>query len=65
MYTKGKCRCEVDRYNILHRCPLHEAAPDMYEAIETALRNLAGRDCSDIEFDLRRAVAEVDNPSAL
>ena len=37
-YTKGKCKCEVDRYNILHRCPLHEAAPDMYEALQGLLK---------------------------
>ena len=34
-YTKGECKCRADNTTgeIVY-CPLHKAAPDMYEALE-------------------------------
>ena len=40
MYTKGECGCKVVSAflvgNTIEYCPLHKAAPDLYEACKVA-----------------------------
>ncbi len=41
-YTKGECDCKVVSGflcgNVIEYCPLHKAAPDLYEALEGLLQ---------------------------
>lgn len=64
-----ECTCESrnDTGEIIY-CPLHLAAPDMSEAIQELLKAIDGNfECIGYgrEMKLRKALAKVDNPSAL
>lgn len=48
-YTKGECNCRIEYFHNINEfkieyCPLHKAAPDLYEACLTALGVMATLD---------------------
>lgn len=51
------CTCELNGHRIIRFCPLHKAAPDLYEACRKAMTCALDSAVSDI---VRAAIAKAD-----
>jgi len=69
-----ECNCAekvLEGHRLIHYlCPLHKAAPDLYEALEAITKqfNMVGlkyKDDKEIIAKADKALAKVDNPLAL
>ena len=66
-YTKGECGCRIAHLGIdkleIEYCPLHKAAPDLYEACKEmiAVLTLYGSEKPEPEFSrMKQAIAKVE-----